>query len=267
MRNIWVMSLVVVAAGCGVESKAWDKNHDGLVAQCEGIDRFFCELTPGCQGQELACLAICQDDGKGGCLPCPSDFQCVPKPNQPPSCAIVPINSCASIPACEVQTVTVCSAEAGLKSPSNETDPSEPPSADCIGPGGGGGGGCTSTQVCVNKVAPGCESTPVSSCTANPSCQLEYGAVCEVACMPGSTCPPCATPQARCVTRPSTTCELRSIDQCTASPGCMIESSYCSLVCEDDGKGGCLPCPGTSRCVSVVGGTTPPPQPAQPPIR
>jgi hypothetical protein len=277
-----MMSMVVVASGCGgIESIAWDKNHDGLISQCEGIDRLFCGLTPGCEGQELACLAICQDDGHGGCVPCPDSFQCVPKApvacanlnaqqcsadprciadavvctlecrddgnggclpcngvptcrdrNPSASCALVPINSCASIPACEVQTQTICAADHG------ETDgrkPNTPPEQGC-------GGGCTTTQFCVNKPVQTCESTPVSSCLSNPSCQIESGNVCDVACQPGSPCPPCATPQPYCTTRPAPSCSNLPLAQCTSAVGCTIESYACADVCLPDGNGGCKPC-------------------------
>ena len=293
MRNIWMTSLVVLAAGCGIESKAWDKNHDGLVMQCEGLDRVFCSLTPGCEAREVACLAVCQDDGKGGCTnPCPNDFQCVPKApvacstlnaqqcsadprcisdsvvcgavcrddgkggclpcggsvcrdrDPTPSCALVPLNSCASIPACEVRIETVCTAtghDLPLNGNSNE------PTAGC-----GGGGSCISTEVCVNKPVQTCETTGVASCTANPSCELANGPVCEVACSPNAPCPPCATPAVRCVTREALSCESRSLVECTSKAGCMVEAYACPAICEDDGKGGCKPCNAPpSHCVSL----------------
>ena len=299
------MAIVVLAAGCGENAtQAWDKNHDGLVSQCEGLGQVACSVTPGCEGQNLACAAICQDDGKGGCLPCPKNFQCVPKPapackdlnpqqcasdprcvadnisttqnnqictlecrddgkggcvpcNSVPTCrdrapvpqtqcGQLPIGSCAIVPACTVQTMTVCTANA------------TPPSAGCFG--GGGGGGCSTTQICVNKQAPLCDSTPISTCTANPSCKLELGPVCEIACQPGTNCPPCATGQQRCVTR-ATTCDSRSLAECTSAVGCTIETSVCAAICQPDGKGGCLPCVGQSRCIPLA--LPLPPQPTK----
>jgi hypothetical protein len=255
MRNIWVMAVVAVAAGCsgGIGSQTWDKNHDGLVSQCEGLDQFFCGITPGCEGQAVACIAICVDDGKGGCgSPCGDGFQCVPKPSQP-SCALVPINSCASIPACEVQTVTSCEGSSG-GGHTEARDLAAPPSVGC-------GGGCTSTQVCVNKQnSQSCEATAVDVCTSNPACELQSGPVCLIYCAPGAECPPCATPKQTCVTRTVVnSCENRSLATCTSDVGCMVESYACPAVCEDDGKGGCLPCPGQpSRCVPIPVVTSPP---------
>lgn len=283
MRNVWVASIVVLAAGC-TGSQAWDKNRDGLVGACEGLNRIACELSPGCKGQSLACIAVCVDDGKGGCgSPCPDDFACVPKaqprcedlnphqcssdkrcvvstavcvaiclddgsggckpcpatvcmPREPepqpqPACGLIPIGVCPLVPACHVETQTACTASAG------GTGHSEPgaPEAGC-------GGGCTSTQLCVNTVPVNCESIAVASCTANPSCEVEYGGVCEIACLPGSACPPCATPTARCVARHTPSCEELSVIECGSRPTCRVESYACPAVCEDDGKGGCKPC-------------------------
>lgn len=245
MRKIWVMS-VLVLAGCagGIGSQPWDKNHDGLVGQCEGLERLFCDMTPGCEGRSVACLAVCVDDGHGGCTnPCGDGFQCVPK-TQPacqelnaqqcgsdprceatppqycslvcaddgkggclpcnggpvchdrpstPSCALVPLNSCAAIPACEVQTVTVCKGFSGVGVPVESGTKPE------LGCDDGNANACTSTQVCVNKTAKSCEETAADSCTSKPGCELQSGPVCEIACLTDAPCPPCAQPSLRCV--------------------------------------------------------------------
>ncbi len=254
MRNLWMTSMVLVAAGCagGVGSTPWDKNRDGLIGACEGLNRQACAATAGCEGQELACLAICQSDGVGGCLPCPSDFQCVSvTPTPPPvSCALLPVGLCAIVPACEVQSVTVCSATV------HAPDDSQPET--------GCGGGCTTVQICANRPSQSCENTPVDSCTSNPACELESGPVCEIACLVGTDCPPCATPSPRCVTRPVVdACGSLSDTECTAAAGCRLDGAVCSLVCEDDGKGGCKPCPGApTRCVALE---QPVPVPVSPP--
>ncbi len=288
------MAVVVVAAGCGqIESQPWDKNHDGLVGQCEGLDRFFCGIRNNCRVEERACLAICQSDGHGGCLPCAADFECVPKgpncgalnaqqcnndprceivgaassaatdnagfkaappyPTEPqticverPSCALVPINSCASISLCEVQSVTVCSGSAGAPVP--EDSSSDKALAPPIG-------GCTTTQICVNKAPATCESRSVSTCTADPECELVSGPVCEIACVQGSSCPPCATPSQTCATRHVVdTCQGRPDNQCTQANGCQLESAVCTAECKDDGHGGCAPCFAASRCIPLTFG-------------
>ncbi len=305
MKGIWMVSMVaVVGAGCGqVQGLPWDKNHDGIVAQCEGLDRFFCGLTPNCQGQELACLAICLDDGKGGCLPCPSDFECVPKqpiacsqlsnqqctndprcelftvqtgsniriPEDQPlnithcrekqsGCGAVPVNSCASIPGCEVQQVTVCSGSAGAQEDraiappicAQDARPSDPALAPAQDAGTPCNDGCTSVSICVNKpVISTCEQRDVASCTQRPECELVNGPVCEIACIQGSSCPPCATPAPTCATKTKNHCQNLLTNECSASVGCKLESPVCTAECRDDGKGGCAPCFAAQICVPL----------------
>ena len=232
MRNTWIASIVVLVGGCagGLGTSPWDQNHDGLVGACEGLNRWACGATSGCEGEELACAAVCRDDGKGGCLPCPEDFRCVPT-----GCEKLAVGLCGLASACSVQTKTVCSGVAHSEGA---------PEAGC-------GGGCTTVQVCATRPVQSCESTSVASCTANPACRLEQGPVCEIACL-GTECPLCATASQRCVTRPvDDACASLSDAACTASAGCRLEGAVCSLVCEDDGKGGCLPCPNApTRCVA-----------------
>lgn len=318
MKSIWMVSMVaVVGAGCGqVAGLPWDKNHDGIVAQCEGLDRFFCGITPNCQGQELACLAICVDDGKGGCKDlCGDGFQCVPiQPiacfqlsnsqcvNDPrcelftvqtgsnarapegdvpanltrcrerqTGCESVALNSCAAIPGCHVQQVTVCSGSAGAQQAESDkaiappicatdTRPSEdfaaPPAPDAGAPTDAGspcGGGCTTFSICTSApIVNACEQSSVATCTQLPECELVNGPVCKVFCAPGTHCPPCASPALVCAlkTKPNT-CQNLSPNLCTASAGCRLETAVCAAVCEDDGHGGCKPCPVGQVCVPL----------------
>ncbi len=96
------------------------------------------------------------------------------------------------------------------------------------------------------------EDLAPDACTANPSCELQTGPVCAIACLPGQPCPECATPKQLCVTKP-THCETRSIDQCLPADGCQVEQFACLAICEDDGNGGCLPCNAPPpRCVAMA---------------
>lgn len=254
MRQLAAVIGVVVLAGCGEKGlHTWDKNRDGLVAACEGLNRLACDVTPGCHGVELACLAICRSDGQGGCLPC-DDFQCLPNTTPPPpkpngpECALLPVGVCAFVPACEVKDITVCTVNHAAEDTKGGCGLVDP-------------GGCTTTQICAQRVGHSCEGTPAASCLSNPACELQNGPVCEVACLPGSACPPCATPSPICVTK-SVGCEARSIDQCASEAGCMVESFACLAICEDDGNGGCLPCAAPpSRCVAIPPPATTPAQP------
>ncbi len=167
----------MVAAACGgglPGDKPWDKNKDGLVGQCEGLNQGACAATSGCRGEELACLAICQSDGNGGCLPCDA-FQCVPTtPSLPPSCESRDVASCSADPRCELITN-----DSGLRV--------EAPTdcvAVCIDKGDGGCESACSTpppaqQFCVTKQVSGCEVLPASLCSFVSACQLQTVTVCE----------------------------------------------------------------------------------------
>ncbi|MBX7102198.1 MAG: hypothetical protein K1X89_31065 [Myxococcaceae bacterium] len=64
-----------------------------------------------------------------------------------------------------------------------------------------------------------------------------------------------------CVTRP-TDCGSRSLATCANDGKCELESWACLAVCEDDGHGGCKPCPAPeSRCVPVHRAPPPDPRP------
>jgi hypothetical protein len=53
---------------------------------CQQLDEKTCATRSDCQWDILACAAVCQDDGKGGCLPCPNQGVCNPKTPLPPPC-------------------------------------------------------------------------------------------------------------------------------------------------------------------------------------
>jgi hypothetical protein len=55
-----LMMVSVVAAGCGgvLGDTPWDKNHDGLVGECEGLNRAACAAAARCHVEELACIAL-----------------------------------------------------------------------------------------------------------------------------------------------------------------------------------------------------------------
>ena len=286
MRQMAMAFVAVAVAGCGEKGlHAWDENHDGLIAQCEGLNRVACGVTPGCQGQELACILICRDDGKGGCLPC-DDFQCIPQTQ--PSCESLTAHQCANDPRCVVSLATspgACPPNAFCETSAVSVCQTKPPSTpDCalipvgvcslvpacevqditvcsVEPDHGIGNqkptagcfpSCTTTQICAARTTASCEGRPPAACTADPKCELQTGPVCEIACLPGQACPPCATPTQLCVTKPSH-CESRSIDQCLPADGCQVEAFACLAICEDDGNGGCLPCDAPPpRCVAMT---------------
>lgn len=210
-----------------------------LPPTCESLSVDACLSQPGCALEELAwaCAAICEDDGHGGCLPCPAppqtEARCVTV--APPSCDTVPLDRCATTPGCYVEDRAACPAL-------------------CQDDGAGGCLPCTSDVPRCMPITNTCETRSADECTALPGCTLiqeayDCAAVCEDDGNGG--CLPCPQPAPRCVSTVSS-CELRSPDECTAAAGCaLIQEEYdCAAVCQDDGNGGCLPCPQPPpRCV------------------
>jgi hypothetical protein len=271
MRNSWMVA-VVVLVGCSAAdgTRPWDQNHDGLVSACEGLNHDVCVATPGCEVEPLYCTMECRDDGHGGCMPCAASELCRPVAPPPvPDCSNLPVALCRLVPACEVMTQTLCT---GVREP-EPTDPSVPPQHGCIGPPDQ----CQTIELCVNRQPPLCESLPADTCLSQPGCALAQPeiaclAICEDDGQGGCGCLPCPAPPPRCVSVP-TSCEALSADTCHSVPGCaLIQEDYaCPAVCEDDGMGGCLPCPAPPpRCVSTgTGGSTgsgetPPSRPPDP---
>jgi len=62
-------------------------------AICQQLDVAQCLGRSDCQWETPACPAICQDDGKGGCLPCDAEGGCMPKNPVKPPCPPQPTPS------------------------------------------------------------------------------------------------------------------------------------------------------------------------------
>lgn len=218
---------------------------------CGTLDDAQCAADPRCElGDPPVCLAVCEDDGTGGCKPSPCDTvaRCHSKP--PFDCSQLPVGLCSFIPACQVVTDTYCLGVAGGPTAPDAFDGGQP---RC----GNDDPTCHTVQRCENRqpLPPlTCEQLPLQACAATPGCAVESGgAVCDVACLPGSNCPPCAQPQPpRCVTVAPVGCASRDTSRCAADGACMLESFACPAVCDDDGKGGCKPCDAPPpRCVEL----------------
>lgn len=265
MSTRWTMAVVALAlAGCNAVdgTRPWDQNQDGLITACEGLTHDACLSTVGCAltnepvafGEDVATRAA-----QGCFAPEPVEI-CQPlPPPPPPNCGELPLVLCGLVPACELVTQELCTGvrDSGHATPGVEGGCIPPPET------------CESVQLCVNRAPPSCESLPVDACLAQPGCALqELAWACLAVCEDDGHggCLPCPTPpdaELRCVTVPPPTpvCETRSADECTAMPGCaLIQEDYaCPAICEDDGHGGCLPCPAPPpRCVSTTGPTPDP---------
>lgn len=250
MRQTLISSFFLLLAACGPSGdRPWDENRDGLVTACEGLNPFACAATPGCEEAPSVCTMECRDDGRGGCLPCPTTGSCQPVAMD---CGHLSPDRCGFMPGCELVTQTVCdagTATSGAPAQEDRADPAfAPPLPGC-------GGGCHAVEVCQARRPVACEDRSADTCLAQPGCALEVS-VCTFSCDADSPCPPCANPVERCVTMapppPPNECEGRDLYTCEVDGRCALEAYACTAACESDGDGGCLPCPTSSRhCVPV----------------
>lgn len=96
-----------------------------------------------------------------------------------------------------------------------------------------------------------CKELDEKTCSSVPGCYPEY-AVCDLACAPDSDggCMPCPTIYMGCSGQnppppppPQNTCEGLDEATCASRSDCYGIYYACPAVCEDDGNGGCKPCP------------------------
>lgn len=238
MKNrILMVVSAVVAVGCGggKVGQPWDQNHDGLVEACEGLDRYSCGATSGCHGEAVACLAVCVDDGAGGCSsPCSEDFRCVPE-----RCEELDAAQCSADPRCVLEAAPVCEIAC-------LTGEDCPP--------------CAQPQpVCRTRPpADDCSQRPFETCGVDSRCEVRAVTVCaheggggtppaDPGIAPGEPAPGCGgdcTTTLQCAPRlVENDCAARDADRCEADGACRLVAYACAAVCEDDGNGGCKPCP------------------------
>ena len=97
LRIAW-LALGVFVAGCG-NGLGGPKGAREPVLSCDGLSRTECEESTVCQVEELACIALCVDDGSGNCgSPCAQDFRCVARPA---SCESLDQQACEADARCE----------------------------------------------------------------------------------------------------------------------------------------------------------------------
>lgn len=248
MKNrILMVVSAVLAAGCGggKVGQPWDENRDGLIAACEGLDRYSCSATPGCHEEPLACIALCVDDGKGGCgSPCADTFRCVPD-----RCEDLDAASCSADPRCILESTPVCEiACLGTDCPPcaqpRDSCRTRPPSDDC-------------------------SARPFETCSVDSRCEVREVVVCEGhggggTTRPGdqSIAPGCGggcTATLQCAPRiVESDCATRDVDSCENDGSCRLIAYACPAICQDDGNGGCKPCAlPPIACVPADDGPTP----------
>ena len=170
---------------------------------CEGLSDAQCSTRSDCRVEQLACLAICIDDGRGGCLPCPQQTRCVTvPPTQPPACSTLDIATC--------RTRTDCAVEGG----SDETGFGDP----CFCDPSQGECNCQrpSPERCVALPPPACETLDLTTCTARPDCHVASTPVCD--CI---NCG-CDVATSFCATGPRPCGEL-DVNTCSTRRDCRIE--------------------------------------------
>lgn len=155
-----------------------------VTGPCDGLSETECSANPACELEYSACDAVCEPDGQGGCLPCPTRFACVTRTPMD-RCNGLPHDACLATPGCELETVQCL--------------------IDCAPDQGGTCPPCPPTEVCVQSVPPSpCANLDEQSCSANAACQwvaFACPAICEFDPATGE-CKPCDAPPASCQERP-----------------------------------------------------------------
>lgn len=242
MQRVLLVTMTLMMTACGLGGTIpWDKNRDGVVGPCEGLNPYACQATPGCERVGGAVPAICRISADGGCDTLPgTEESCQPIPTR--DCGSLTIAQCRTMPQCEVISQ-------GSSSPGGAPVAPIDPAPEFRRP--------SPAQVCVNRAPTSqCESLDVGTCLSRPGCSLEnYGAVCEIYCdlSDPSSCPPCAIPQQRCVTSRPTQCEALPVSACLSQPGCSLENDgyACELAPADPANPGLRDCAAQQRCVTT----------------
>ncbi len=206
-NRLAAISVVVMLAGCGVPEER-ERNRQP-VTSCAGLDRFACGARADCVGEELACIALCVDDGRGGCAsPCAETFRCSARP----ACEALGAAACQADPRCEVVSSvydTACRDD--------------------------GRGGClprqTPAPACRTRPgAPSCEALSEQACAADARCEV-ISSACTLECRDDGHggCLPCVAPPALCRTRaPTASCYGLSSASCVARGDCELVSPVCA---------------------------------------
>ncbi|MDP1827730.1 MAG: hypothetical protein Q8L48_30940 [Archangium sp.] len=213
---------------------------------CSHLPLNLCAATPRCE------VVHAQACSGGAEAPSPSDPSVPPLPRcgvpdcqtidtcanrQPAQCESLSNDVCLSQPGCALQAFgAVCEIAC------------DPDSGNCPP--------CAMPQLhCITLPPPDvCGSRDPNVCSMDGRCVLEQGAVCDAACAPDGTCPPCAIASVRCVPAPPPdVCAGRDLNSCDFDGRCAVQAWACPAICKPDGNGGCVPCEAPpAACVPVV---------------
>jgi len=240
-KLLWVSLVMVAACGRGFESDP-PKQREPLNS-CDGLDRAACGARSDCVGEELACIALCADDGHGGCLPCES-FRCVLR--RPPACATLDVNACTTRADCRLSSNV--SSSPTPASGADQAPPCDPTAgfAACERP--------DTTVHCVDALPPACGQLDANACTARPDCRLETAVADCAPCAPGSFgCTDCGASETRCVEATPPACSALDENACSARPDCRLEVSVSDCAPCAPGSTGCSDCGASAaRCVDAT---------------
>lgn len=220
MKKLSWVSLVLVAAACGRGFDDPPVNREPL-SPCGDLDRVMCGQRSDCRVENLACAAVCIDDGRGGCLPC-NAFRCVEA--TPPACESLSVAQCGARSDCHLEGA-VCP-------------------AICEDDGRGGCLPCPAQDRCVSGPA-ACASLDQASCQARPDCRFETAGV------PGAQedrqgapfyCPPgdaaCDPVPGHCIDAP---CAALDPNTCRTRRDCRVEPGFGGTPSTGSGFAPCAP--------------------------
>ncbi len=232
MNKLSWLALVVLTAGCGRGFEETPPAHTQPLPliSCAGLGRLACGARADCDVENLACPAICQDDGRGGCVPCDA-FRCVTAPPAPASCDTLDHAACGARSDCRLEAYE-CLA---LCAPGVECCPSH----------------------CVAVAPPSCSGLDATSCSARPDCRLADIACAQICADDGAggCLPTLCDAMPRCVDAGPISCGTLAGAACSARPDCRLETPACASACTIDSQGqtSCTPnvCDVEPRCVDA----------------
>jgi hypothetical protein len=262
MRNLTWISLVVVVAACGPGLQPPISRPQPLT-NCDTLDRASCSARTDCQVEQLACAAICQDDGHGGCVPC-NGFRCIAV--TPAACSTLDETSCTARSDCRLEHAL------GACPPCDPSADGRFACPQCVSP----------APRCVDATPPACGSLDITTCGTRADCHVERSsggstgfanpegapiacpALCTTDANGVTSCVsgPCdVSDSARCVPNAPAACEALDVNACSSRADCHLESSSaadvaCPQSCTTDSagntvcSGGCAFVPPTDHCVS-----------------
>lgn len=195
-----------------------------------------------CGGEDGDVLARALDTGELKSFPSagdvPPNYYVCPDPTctLPPSvpCDQLGDQACVMSPTCRLKKLW-CSGTGTV--PPSPVDPNMPPPPPPVE---------KCEYQCIPKLPLLCEElTAEQACSGRSDCEWAQGPCPMAPCDPNGVCPPCPS---SCRAKAPPTCAQLDEQTCGARSDCEWQQLACPAVCEDDGMGGCKPCPPSGQC-------------------